>query len=234
MHVWAAALPGAAPGGDSLLDEAERRRAAAILQGARREQWVAARALLRVLLGSYLGLPAERVELFQAPGAAPRLRTPGPAFAVSHSRGIALYAFAARGAVAVDVERVRGRAGDALHAVAARAFGASRAAELQLVPATARERAFLRDWVRLEAARKLSASGVFGPPPPAGQAPWLFDLLPADGCPAALAMARAPGAVRRFAVAEPQRERPRGSERPTARSSDPRPRPSRESSPIAS
>src|SRR4029077_6240816 len=86
-------------------------------------------------------------------------------FNLSHSRHVALYAFAQEGEVGVDVQlsrrgAARGAIGDAALAVCA--FGATQAQRLDGLSQAAREREFLRLWTRREAALKCAGTGFAG------------------------------------------------------------------------
>ena len=90
----------------------------------------------------------------------PLLVDGGISFNLSHSGGLALYAFTSSAAVGLDVERA-GRHLDVL-AIASRAFGAAEARRLEELDDDARERAFLRAWVRHEAELKCLGVGIGG------------------------------------------------------------------------
>jgi 4'-phosphopantetheinyl transferase len=156
---------------------------------------MAGRAILRMLLGRYLGRdPASLVFVLGAHGK-PRLRDDdgdGAAdlqFNLSHADSMALYAIGRGAAVGVDVERVRdipdwsGIAGDF--------FGPRERARLQRLTADRRRLAFLRAWTRREALLKASGDGLAGET--AGrasardQAFSVDSLVPAPGYLAALA-----------------------------------------------
>ena len=114
IHVWLADL--ATVDADlRLLSPAERGRALRIIRAPARDRWVRSRALLRDLLGRYLGVDAEEVDL--AVDGRPR----GPELSVSHSLDLALYAVAKSRTVGVDIEAHRAelRASALAHRLAA-------------------------------------------------------------------------------------------------------------------
>ncbi|GGM15633.1 hypothetical protein GCM10010129_69820 [Streptomyces fumigatiscleroticus] len=160
--------PGAPPDGSALdvLDEDERRRAAALRRPAERALYVAAHGALRRVLGTYLGLPAASVPLTRLPcpgcgGPHGRPAVAGPAgadlhFSLSHSGGLALLALA-RVPVGVDVERVPG---PALAEDAARSLHPAERAELARVSPGSRPGAFARCWTRKEACLKATGEGL--------------------------------------------------------------------------
>jgi 4'-phosphopantetheinyl transferase len=152
----------------SLLDEQERKRAAAVLGERDRRLWSASRGALRTLLGRYLQLDPGTLRFRNSAHGKPALRAvadcPAPCFNLSHSRELALYAFSERDEVGVDVELVRegsdGRPPRDHVALARRAFGEDAAQYLQRVPPHEHEREFLRRWTRYEAALKQLDVGI--------------------------------------------------------------------------
>ncbi|MEU6113459.1 4'-phosphopantetheinyl transferase superfamily protein [Streptomyces sp. NPDC047117] len=182
--------PGVAPD-ESVLDEEERRRAAALRRPADRALYVAAHVALRRVLGGCLGVPAGRVPLTRLPcpgcgGPHGRPAVAGPAgaavhFSLSHTGGLALLGLAAR-PVGVDVERVPdvGLVRDA-----AGALHPAEQEELAALPEAERAAAFARCWTRKEAYLKAIGEGLSGDglgsahlgtgPEPAGLPGWLLD-----------------------------------------------------------
>jgi len=145
VHVWRAELGG-------------------VERGKRREL---ARALLRELLGRYLGRAPEAVELALGEHGKPRLAGAQPQleFNLSHSGELALVAVAAPGRpVGVDVEEVKRRGGD-LAAVAARVLYPAEAAAIAAAPAEERAALFFPAWARYEARLKCGGGGIGGGPP---------------------------------------------------------------------
>ncbi|MGH2881036.1 MAG: 4'-phosphopantetheinyl transferase family protein [Solirubrobacteraceae bacterium] len=166
LHVWIADLD---EGGDERahtrglesLSVEERERAARFVNPRDGERWAQSRALLRMLLGGYLGAkPAElRFELGEH--GKPRLASGSELhFNLSHSGGLGLYAFALDGEVGCDVETT-GRDINVL-AVAGRAFGQEVAQRLGCLDEEQRRREFLRAWVRHEAHLKCLGVGFGG------------------------------------------------------------------------
>src|SRR5688572_27002954 len=112
IHVWRASL--ALPRGDmarawALLSPEERRRALRMRFPVLRGRSVASRAILRTLLGRYLGVAAGEVPLTVEADGRPVLDATDSRvrFSVSHAGPLALYAFAVDRAVGVDVERMK-------------------------------------------------------------------------------------------------------------------------------
>jgi 4'-phosphopantetheinyl transferase len=139
------------------LAPAERARAQALGDPLRRRRWIAARGVLRAILGRYSGLPPRSVRIRGGEGK-PVVPARMPAFNVSHSAGTALYALAAGGEVGVDVETLRPRARAV--ELAGRVFGEDFAAHLRALDPAERDRAFLVQWTRREAALKCAGAGL--------------------------------------------------------------------------
>jgi 4'-phosphopantetheinyl transferase len=208
--VWRADLSEVQDTVTASLDAGERRRAAAIIGPSHSRLWARSRGVLRALLGLYLHVPPDSVALAldargkpflsDAAGHADISPADAPAtvsFSLSHSGGLALYAFASAGAVGVDVEAGVGRDRLDTVAIAARVFGAGEAARLQSLDAVSRSDRFLSMWVRHEARLKCLGVGLLGARVALAQSePWLADVSlerPARG---AVAASVAPGELR--------------------------------------
>jgi 4'-phosphopantetheinyl transferase len=123
-----------------------------------------ARELLRGLLGSYLQRDPAELRFVLGPHGKPLLTGfAGVGFNLSHSGSLALFAFTAGELVGVDVEVLarRGAPRDVLP-VAARVFGGEVARGLEALEPHARQREFLRLWVRHEAVLKCLGVGLLG------------------------------------------------------------------------
>lgn len=195
VDVWRADLD-ATETPAAVLDERERERAARFVQPEAGERWAAARAILRALLGAYLGADPAVLRFEEGTHGKPRLADePRLRFNLSHSDGVALYALALDRDVGVDVELPR-RAVDHV-AIARRILGEAETQRLAALDPPAREREFLRAWVRWEAALKCRGTGIGGAEqPPDGPAPWIRELQLGGPGAAALAVAGGPVAVR--------------------------------------
>jgi 4'-phosphopantetheinyl transferase len=185
VHVWRAELASTEPGLNELLSRDERRRAERMASPQRRQLWVSSRAVLRALLGRYLGHDPGELRFVAGEHGKPALPGGEVCFNLSHSAGLALYAFSSSGAVGVDVELHR-RSIDAI-GLASRMFGSEVASELERLEAPAREREFLRLWTRREATIKL-----YGGELDAGAAgePWITELNVGAGAAGAVATAK--------------------------------------------
>jgi 4'-phosphopantetheinyl transferase len=127
-----------------------------------RQRFVAARALLRRILASYLATDPNSLSFSyskkEKPSLGPAHVDSGITFNVSHSGGIALLAFSRRREVGIDVEQVRRNAD--LEAIARRFFSAREQSELAALPAEEKCDAFFRCWTRKEAYIKATGDGL--------------------------------------------------------------------------
>jgi 4'-phosphopantetheinyl transferase len=197
LHVWHADLDRATDVG--ALSLAERDRAARFRFEVDGVRWGRARAILRDLLGGYLGCEPERIEFeFGAHG---KPEVCGIDFNVSHAQGTALYAFAIENAVGVDVE-LAGRVPDPL-GVAGGVLDRDDVARLGGLPPSAREAEFLRSWVRHEAALKCRGDRL-GDPVQLEELS-LLDLDVGPAAAAAVALERSVDAVSIWELAGPAR-----------------------------
>lgn len=159
LHLWSAALD---RGADvALLTDEERARAERFKMARVRDQYVAARAQLRVVLGRYLDIPPAEVALSYEASGKPILHPRHGAdlyFNVSHSEALAVYAVTSGGRVGVDVECWR-FIPDAEGLVGR--FFTPRERDLFLgLPEGERQAAFFRAWTRKEAVLKALGLGV--------------------------------------------------------------------------
>ncbi|HEY4426834.1 MAG TPA: 4'-phosphopantetheinyl transferase superfamily protein [Solirubrobacteraceae bacterium] len=209
MEVWHVDLASVGEEITELLSDGERGRAAASLRKPGARLWARSRGVLRALLGGHVDLDPRSLHFTEEAGGKPvlepegassagtgmHLTEPGLSFNMSHSRGVALYAFSRAGPVGVDVE-LGGRGQRNREALAARVFGVGPAERLKTLDAERREREFLRMWVRREAALKCMGTG-FGARSPAKpeQELWIGELDVPGGA-AALALRGAPQELR--------------------------------------
>lgn len=148
----------------TLLDEEERRRLAALVHQADRDQFAAAHIGLRLLLADHFGEhPASLVfdrapcPLCGEPHGRPLLAgEDGFHFSLSRRPGIAAYALAAA-PVGIDIETLSRQIGlDDLTA----ALHPAEQRSLATLPPSARRHAALRGWVRKEAYLKARGTGL--------------------------------------------------------------------------
>jgi len=177
VDVWVADLDAAGWRHGELLSDEERARAERFARERDGRRWARARGALRALLGEYLRSDGRALRFATGAHGKPELvgDREGLCFNLAHSGGFAVYAVAGGRPVGVDVEVV-GRRIDVL-AMAERAFGAATARRLSALDGGAREREFLREWVRYEAALKCLGTGLGGGDGDAGgERPWVAEL----------------------------------------------------------
>jgi 4'-phosphopantetheinyl transferase len=167
VQLWRLELESLAAGENrwhQLLSVDERARAARFRVLRVRQEFVATRALLRLLLAAYLGVDAAQLAFRQTARNKPNLDAPhvksGISFNVAHSGGVALLAFNRKGQIGVDVERVRHDVD--VEAIAQRFFSANEQQQLATVTGDKYE-AFFRCWTRKEAYVKAMGEGLFLP-----------------------------------------------------------------------
>jgi 4'-phosphopantetheinyl transferase len=138
------------------LGEGERQRAARFVRPARRRQFIAGRALLRLALARTLGMEPDTTHLPERPAAAPLLALAGHehiGFSISHTACWVACAVSTAGRVGVDIELID-PARD-IDALAGQAFDAQQRAALAARPPASRVRDFYTLWSTAEARFKL-------------------------------------------------------------------------------
>jgi 4'-phosphopantetheinyl transferase len=147
---------------ESVLSVDERARAARFRFERDRRRFVAARGLLRHILGRYLGIAARALHFRYGDFGKPELGddrgAPGLRFNLSHSGGLALLAVGRGRRLGIDVEDT-GRAVDATR-IAARYFAPGEALALGELPPEQRQQGFYRAWTRKEAYVKAIGRGL--------------------------------------------------------------------------
>ncbi|HYG09945.1 MAG TPA: 4'-phosphopantetheinyl transferase superfamily protein [Pyrinomonadaceae bacterium] len=184
VHLWRASLvqtPDALRRLRSTLAPDESEKAARYHFPRDRDHYVAARGLLRRLLGHYLAQPPQSLRFSYGAYGKPSLADAAGAqdlrFNLSHSHELVIYAFARGRDVGVDIEHMRADlAGDD---IAERFFSAREVGMLRALPVAARTRAFFNCWTRKEAYIKARGEGLSHPLD-------AFDVSLTPGEPAAL------------------------------------------------
>ena len=165
VHVWSVrtvASEAVASWLESMLASDERDRAARFRFEHLRHSFVVARGALRVLLGRYLNVPPASIQFQYGSKGKPTLgTTPLLEFNISHSGGLAVFAFTANCEIGVDVEQIR-QLPD-MQNIADRFFSSEEAAELRSLTAEQREHAFYLCWTRKEAYIKAIGDGLSAP-----------------------------------------------------------------------
>ncbi|MGC2060966.1 MAG: 4'-phosphopantetheinyl transferase superfamily protein [Candidatus Sulfotelmatobacter sp.] len=145
-----------------VLSSDETARAARFHFAADRQRFVASRAWLRTILAAFLVAEPRELNFSYSKNQKPSLGSAyaksGIGFNVSHSGGIALYAFARHREIGVDVEQIR-RDFD-VESIAERFFSVSEREQLAALPEFEKVDAFFRCWTRKEAYIKAIGEGL--------------------------------------------------------------------------
>ena len=149
----------------ALLCETERARANRFLGERHKREYAVGRGWLRQLLGERLHASPRLVEIVEAdhgkPGLGGAWASSSLRFNLSHSGGLAVYAFASRRELGVDVEELRAIP-DAID-LAERFFSATESAAVAAYALDRRDLAFLSCWTRKEAFVKAVGQGLSFP-----------------------------------------------------------------------
>lgn len=166
IHVWHADLD--VVGGSSvygvlaMLAADERAKAESFRFERERSRYVAARGILRSLLGRYLDVEPEGLRFSYGPFGKPFLAAGSSAstvhFNISHANGRALFAFSRDQEIGVDLERIQATCD--FERLAASWFPLEEIARLHSCAATERLPEFFRIWTRLEAYGKACGMGL--------------------------------------------------------------------------
>jgi 4'-phosphopantetheinyl transferase len=166
IHVWRLShnpqcLPPAA--WESTLSPEELARAHRFSFHRDRNAYITTRSALRDLLGQYLSNPPSEIRISYADRGKPHLdpATSPLQFNVSHTRGLALLAFAMNRRLGIDVEKIRPI--DNWQDIARRYFSQKEIAELAALPPAQRDEGFYTCWTRKESYVKASGEGLLVP-----------------------------------------------------------------------
>lgn len=165
IHLWRAFLDCEGPQireFHSTLAPEERERATRYFFQTDKNHFVVTRGVLRDLLSKYVGCTAVEIQFEYGPQGKPSLRPEflrqPIRFNVSHSHGLALFAFAIGRDLGVDVELMRGDFGGV--AIAERYFAAEEVQELRALPPALSAEGFFLCWTRKEAYIKARGEGL--------------------------------------------------------------------------
>ncbi len=167
IHVWRASLdqpPARVATLEQTLSLDERSRVQRYRFAHDKQYFIIRRGLLRQMLGDYLDVEPGSLRFRSGPYGKPALaEMPGaymPHFNVSHSRELALFAFARDREVGVDIEYVRPVV--EAEQIAGRYFSAQERDALRDLPPHRMYEQFFIYWTRLEAYLKASGAGLAG------------------------------------------------------------------------
>ncbi len=165
VHLWRVdldALAGEESRWSGMLAEDERVRAARFHFQLDRQHFIAGRAWLRRVIAAYLETDPKDLTFVYSEKNKPSLGgahiDTGLSFNISHSGGIALFAFTRHRQVGVDVEHIRHDFETA--SIAARFFSQREQEQLASLPLDQRHEAFFRCWTRKEAYIKATGDGL--------------------------------------------------------------------------
>lgn len=127
-----------------------------------RRQFIVGRAWLRTLLGKYMRMKPEDVRLFYGKHGKPQVAemTPGDVlhFNLSHSQGLALYAFTLNRAIGIDVEHIHQFQEE--EQIVAYFFSHEEKAVFCKLPASQQHLMFFKSWTQKEAYLKAIGEGL--------------------------------------------------------------------------
>lgn len=165
VHIWSAALDRPVSPYYSLLAADERNRAGRFHFKKDRNRFIVRRGILRILLGCYLGVEPERVQFTYGkndkPALADDLNRNKIHFSLSHSEGLAVYAFTHLGEIGVDIERIRDITNTMQ--IAGRYFSSGESKTLGILPGSRKKQGFYNCWTRKEAFVKATGDGLSCP-----------------------------------------------------------------------
>ena len=168
VHLWRASLvqtPDALRELHSTLAPDESAKAARYHFRRDRDHYIAARGVLRRLLGLYLARSPQSLRFSYGAYGKPSLEGASGAedlrFNLSHAHELALYAFTRGREIGVDIEHMR--ADLAGEDIAAHFFSTREVSMLRALPAEARTHAFFNCWTRKEAYIKARGEGLSHP-----------------------------------------------------------------------
>jgi 4'-phosphopantetheinyl transferase len=165
IHVWRADLneqSGVLHSFLGVLNPTERARAERFHFQKDRDRFVIARGMLRMILGRYLDVEAERLQICYGPYGKPVLadvhKKDRLHFNVSHSHSLTLCAIARERELGIDLEYVREEL--ATESIARHVLSQGEIERLRELPPSQRARAFFNCWTRKEAYIKAVGIGL--------------------------------------------------------------------------
>jgi 4'-phosphopantetheinyl transferase len=168
LHVWSAILDVSAQQEERfwrLLAPEEQDRARRFHFEHDKTHFVAARGILRTLIGRYLACSPDVVRFTYGKYGKPALLHPSTTetfqFNVTHTQGTALFAFCWGSPVGVDVEQLRPLSDT--HQIAARYFSNDENKHFNTLPAAQTNEGFFNCWTRKEAFIKAVGDGLSYP-----------------------------------------------------------------------
>ncbi len=168
IHVWCASLDHPVSRCQrltQLLSRDERMRVERFHFEKDRKRFIVCRGILRTILGCYLSVQPSRLQFCYGKRGKPALAdTFGKGtirFNISHSNGVALFAFTRDREIGVDIEKIRDIA--EMDQIAERFFSARENAVFRALPKSKKKEAFFNCWTRKEAFIKAIGDGLSYP-----------------------------------------------------------------------
>lgn len=162
VEIWRADLDAHASSLLHILSPEELAQSARFREEIHRNRYIQAHGLLRLLISGYTAIAPRFISLSANAFGKPFLKNDqnivGLQFNMSHSGGMAAYAFSLGCNVGVDIERVRDD--NDLIALAHRYFARAEHEELCGLPASRRMQHFFQLWTRKEACMKAKGTGL--------------------------------------------------------------------------
>ncbi len=164
VHIWSASLITTQDRLETLsgtLSKDERKRANSFVRFQDRNRYIIVRGILRELLGNYLSITPEQVFFsygaYGKPYLTDSLAGDGLEFNLSHAANSAVYVFANRRQVGIDIEKLNNKLN--WWEIAPIIFSEKELLELYEIPEDGKWKAFLRGWTRKEAFIKCCGLG---------------------------------------------------------------------------
>jgi 4'-phosphopantetheinyl transferase len=161
LHVWRRWLDISAEEREKLaanLSPDERDRTNRFVFERDRHHFTVGRGTLREILSKYIGRRPGDIKFDTAEFGKLSLRSKEIEFNLTHSKGLAIYAFAVNQEIGIDVEKIQPAFAGA--EIAERYFSAVELNELRMLPAEMRSEAFFLCWTRKEAYVKAHGGGL--------------------------------------------------------------------------
>jgi 4'-phosphopantetheinyl transferase len=147
---------------EAILSQGESERATRFRFETHRGRFIAARGILRSLLGAYLHAPPAELQFEYGQNGKPTLAAPftdsGLSFNLAHSEDLALIALTRLGPIGVDVEQIRPVTD--VDELVARFFSPRETALFQTLPSAQKNAAFFNLWTRKESWLKATGDGI--------------------------------------------------------------------------
>jgi 4'-phosphopantetheinyl transferase len=165
VHIWRASLEigsAAKQRFESQLADDEGIRAERFIFDRDRSRFIAARGVLRDVLGRYLRRPPHTIDFVYGPRGKPALANGGLrhpiCFNLSHSHGLAVIGITREREIGIDMELIRPEISG--EDIAKRYFSAGEVNELNKLPPELRAEGFFHCWTRKEAYVKARGDGL--------------------------------------------------------------------------